>query len=1212
MPNRRLSVPSGCVRRSRLRGIGCGAAAEVLEARALLTVYVVNTATDVTVNTNSNSDGLISLREAITAANNNAAFGDAPAGSSGTTDIIRFAPSMRGQTITIQGDDFLIAGNLKIDGVIDGIATNLPRINASNASRHFFIASGSIVEISGLMLYGGNGTDSGSGQQQGGAIQNFGSLTLRSMWIHGNTAGIGRGGGVSSLIGSINVIDSTISNNTAAEAAGLYLGVPGKIINSTVSGNEADQFAGGLWAQSGANLGITNSTFTGNRSDTLDESGQPGGGIGVSGNGVVVVENTLVAGNFQGNGTTPNDVFNSSSFTGSNNLIGDANSSGGLSDGQFDNIVGVNGSGTRDITTILDTTLQNNGGTWPTHALLQTSIAVNNGDSQLARDENGNFLDSDGRGAPFTRFGIGTANAGATVDIGAYELQPRFAVNTLADETDDPETFSLREALQAANAQDIGSNVGGSTDEILFSSTLDGGTITLNGTALQVMSGRTRIEGRGADLLTISANDQSSILGVASTGIVEISGLKLTEGRNGFAGGAIVNQGQLTLREMWLTGNQALIAGAVDNHRSGGVATLTLIDSLLENNRTSFSGGAIYNSGSLTVINTTLSGNESKTDGGAIYNNGVSIVTNSTITGNHAIFDGTASDGGGGISNDGGAITLNNTIVAGNFSGTQEAAHDIRGTVEMSSSNNLIGTANASGGLVDGTNGNIVGVKIHEVLDPVLRDNGGSTPTHALIPNSPAINRGNNALAVDENDDPLTSDQRGVGFDRVLTRVDMGAFEGFRDPMTSFTGFFNGNWWLATPDANGSYDTNVAASGPASTFQKVLTGDFNGDGHDDLAAWLLSGQWRVGLNDGNGNYNFTPWTTWSGPNIKEVHVGDFNNDGLDDIIGLFEISNRNRGRWWVGLSDGTRFTNRSWGDFGNFSGILDVAVGNFDGVKGDDLAIITATGNIFMAKTSNSSFQYLFSHNWSVNSGFNFFQPGDFNGDGREDLVAVFGSGASKSIFVAKSLGPAAGFASLKFSDLTATQSLDSFVVGDFNGDGKDDVAARLNTTKWWLGLAGVNVFNFTFGTTWSFASSGVNDIHIGSTNGDANSDILGRGSNGNWYSAESNGTGLTNRVIETWAPVNWQFVNGGDYSTPPAAPASKDELFTPQSSLQTNEPAQDLASRWSGPEETNQAIDSPGVNTLPAFGHEHPEEIDSEEYGVFGESSLLDLLFAS
>ena len=96
--------------------------------------------------------------------------------------------------------------------------------------------------------------------------------------------------------------------------------------------------------------------------------------------------------------------------------------------------------------------------------------------------------------------------------------------------------------------------------------------------------------------------------------------------------------------------------------------------------------------------------------------------------------------------------------------------------MSSTSAYNLIGTG-GSGGLLSGVNGNQVGV-----ADPglgTLADNGGPTQTIALLPGSPAIDAGSNALAVDPTTGlPLANDQRGPGFVRIDDgTVDIGAFE---------------------------------------------------------------------------------------------------------------------------------------------------------------------------------------------------------------------------------------------------------------------------------------------------------------------------------------------------------------------------------------------------------------------------------------------------
>ena len=129
--------------------------------------------------------------------------------------------------------------------------------------------------------------------------------------------------------------------------------------------------------------------------------------------------------------------------------------------------------------------------------------------------------------------------------------------------------------------------------------------------------------------------------------------------------------------------------------------------------------------------------------------------------------------------------TLNNTIVAQNTDGAGALPDDIAGPGTVSGSYNLIGIGEF-GDLGNGTNGNQVGV-----ADPglgTLADNGGPTQTIALVAASPAINTGNSSLSVALNGDPLLTDQRGAGFDRIVGGpVDIGAFEFQLNPVPTLT-----------------------------------------------------------------------------------------------------------------------------------------------------------------------------------------------------------------------------------------------------------------------------------------------------------------------------------------------------------------------------------------------------------------------------------------
>lgn len=81
--------------------------------------------------------------------------------------------------------------------------------------------------------------------------------------------------------------------------------------------------------------------------------------------------------------------------------------------------------------------------------------------------------------------------------------------------------------------------------------------------------------------------------------------------------------------------------------------------------------------------------------------------------------------------------------------------------------------------LLDPLNASLLEASSLTGLDPLLgdlADNGGSTDTISILANSPLIDGGDNALALDSAGEVIASDQRGL--DRVFNEiVDMGAFE---------------------------------------------------------------------------------------------------------------------------------------------------------------------------------------------------------------------------------------------------------------------------------------------------------------------------------------------------------------------------------------------------------------------------------------------------
>ena len=237
-------------------------------------------------------------------------------------------------------------------------------------------------------------------------------------------------------------------------------------------------------------------------------------------------------------------------------------------------------------------------------------------------------------------------------------------------------------------------------------------------------------------------SEKSAITNSTTNGTnVVISDCDISE--NDVSTGAIYNlNGSMLIIDSRFTGNNS-VGGGIAN-----LAKLTIVNSTISANFASGNGSGIDNSGVLSIINSTISGNGSNTlRGGGIYNSGVIDIVNSTLTANRASY-------GGGIYNDSyGTLTVSNTIIAGNT-----VVHE---------------GAQVSGSFT--SNASIIQDSIEGLIDPVLKDNGGLTQTHALLPGSDAINAGTNNIAIDAE---LTTDQRGAGFARIIYGiVDIGAFE---------------------------------------------------------------------------------------------------------------------------------------------------------------------------------------------------------------------------------------------------------------------------------------------------------------------------------------------------------------------------------------------------------------------------------------------------
>jgi CSLREA domain-containing protein len=348
-----------------------------------------------------------------------------------------------------------------------------------------------------------------------------------------------------------------------------------------------------------------------------------------------------------------------------------------------------------------------------------------------------------------------------------------FTVTKTADTNDGTcdSDCSLREAVTAAG-NFVADNI------VLFSPSLSGSTITIGAPAIEIFGAKSlRIEGLGADRLTISGANSTGIFRLSNEGAMDlrIAGMTLTAGRNAqpeLGGGAInsISGANIEIDHVNFVGNVMANPGLGGAIFLGGGGTHRISNSTFSGN-TAASCGAISIIGGpdTRIVNSTFSGNTATLgDGGAICLSaagGSATLRNLTISGNNA-------RNGGAIAVANGAFNIGNSVLSGNTAvNFPEVRRQTNGIIN-SDGNNHIGDSAGDSASTDFP----VIWAASDVLNtpPVLgglQNNGGRIPTILPAKGSPLINTGSNALSAG-----TVIDER--GFSRIAGgTVDKGAAE---------------------------------------------------------------------------------------------------------------------------------------------------------------------------------------------------------------------------------------------------------------------------------------------------------------------------------------------------------------------------------------------------------------------------------------------------
>jgi hypothetical protein len=247
-------------------------------------------------------------------------------------------------------------------------------------------------------------------------------------------------------------------------------------------------------------------------------------------------------------------------------------------------------------------------------------------------------------------------------------------------------------------------------------------------------------------------------------------------------------------------------------------------------------------------------------------------------------------------------------------------------------------------------------------------------------------------------------------------------------------------------------------------------------------------------------------------------AGDFNGDGRDDIV---TFTRGPAADVYVALSTGSSFsgTGVKWHDF--FAvGAETPLVGDFNGDGKDDIVTFTrgAAADVYVALSTGSSFSGT-GVKWHDFFAVGSETPavGDFNGDGKDDIV-TFTRGAAADVYVALSTGSSFSGTGVKWHDFFAVGS-ELASVGDFNRDGRDDIVTftRGAAADVYVALSRGSSFVGT-GVRWhNFFAVGTEIPGTGDFTGDGRDDIVTftRGPAADVYVARSTGRTFTGTGVK-------------------------------------------------------------------------------------------------